>query len=640
MTPDAAGDRVRPLPQHTQRFRNVGLWLLLPVMLFGILVGLLMTWHHDIQLFGGGTGGQLFGCAESAEVSCDAVNTSAYSEILGIPIATLAIPFYATVLALATLGLRSRRGARALVVAAGAGAVLYAAFLFYISKTQLGFVCAWCIRLYAVNLAILLLGVLGGRVRLPDRQMLVTAGSLFIGILLVSVGGERCYRAFLIGDSPTGVARNGTQHDRDPKGLAPALTFQVKTEDGKNATLTIEPDDPWVGNRDSKVAVVIFGDFECGYCKRESSEIARLETTYGDRVLFVFKHFPMDPACNTGVNNRKHPDACLAAKASECARHQGRFWAFHDLAFKNQHQLGVDYLRTYAVQAGASGDLYDACMATETPFEAVRKDAQAGTALDIHGTPRVYINGKLYRSGASAEVMAQSLETALGASAAEAAQHAATFREGKESIAPVPPGVPAMQNLTFGGLSFQMDTFEDAVADGVAVSEKHEIPALRSSWFEARDACTKAGKRLCTEEEWVSACQNARAIDDNGNGQYADDLIEGTTWPYGDFHDRGRCWDDHAGASSAAADEDDPNPAPGKDYRPVYTGEMPGCVTPTGIYDLTGNLEEWAGTTPESAVLLGGAWDTPEDHARCYRRNATFGPGYQSNRTGFRCCAN
>ena len=44
------------------------------------------------------------------------------------------------------------------------------------------------------------------------------------------------------------------------------------------------------------------------------------------------------------------------------------------------------------------------------------------------------------------------------------------------------------------------------------------------------------------------------------------------------------------------------------------------------------------GETPEKAVLMGGAYDTPKDKARCYRANDTFGPGYANKRTGFRCC--
>ena len=65
---------------------------------------------------------------------------------------------------------------------------------------------------------------------------------------------------------------------------------------------------------------------------------------------------------------------------------------------------------------------------------------------------------------------------------------------------------------------------------------------------------------------------------------------------------------------------------------------MPGCVTDDGIYDLTGNVEEWVGTTEKEATLMGGAYDTSKDHARCSRNNDTFGPGYANKKTGFRCC--
>jgi formylglycine-generating enzyme required for sulfatase activity len=162
------------------------------------------------------------------------------------------------------------------------------------------------------------------------------------------------------------------------------------------------------------------------------------------------------------------------------------------------------------------------------------------------------------------------------------------------------------------------------------VSGKHNVPAIRSSFFSAKAACEAAGKQLCTEAQWIAACQGAAPIDDNGNGQVADDLIEGTAYPYGDFHEPGRCWEAKINPKL------EPGQAP--PFRPVYTGEMPACVSPAGVYDLTGNMEEWVGTSPENAVLLGGAFDTPDDKARCYRRNDTFGAGYANVRTGFRCC--
>ena len=69
------------------------LWLLIPALLLGLFAGGLMTWHHDVQLYGGAQV-ELIGCEESSEVNCDIVNTSEYSELLGVPLATWAIPFY------------------------------------------------------------------------------------------------------------------------------------------------------------------------------------------------------------------------------------------------------------------------------------------------------------------------------------------------------------------------------------------------------------------------------------------------------------------------------------------------------------------------------------------------------------------
>ena len=135
---------------------------------------------------------------------------------------------------------------------------------------------------------------------------------------------------------------------------------------------------------------------------------------------------------------------------------------------------------------------------------------------------------------------------------------------------------------------------------------------------------------MCTAGEWLTACQGTVPRDDDGDGEFADDLIEGTAYPYGDFHEDERCWDGHGPS--------DPPTEDGTPWRPVLTGQLPGCVSAAGTYDLTGNVEEWVGDTAEHAVLLGGAFDTSEDHARCYRYNDTFGAGYKNPRTGFRCC--
>ncbi|MCA9773400.1 MAG: thioredoxin domain-containing protein, partial [Myxococcales bacterium] len=559
-------------------------WPLALIVLLGLAgaaIGGLMTWHHENQLYGGGdVHGALIGCVETAEVNCDVVNTSEFSEFLGVPIATWAIPTYLTIALLALWGLRGERSALGLLVLAGVAAVGYSGFLYWVSKTQLQYVCAWCIRLYFINGGIFVLALVAGGLAVPRpnaRTWGIAAGA-FAVLALVSVLGERGYRSMLLAEAPTitalGAGGAGEAEGLDPEGKAPERSFEVRTEEGKTAILRVSPDDPWKGNPGAAVTIIEFADFECGYCKRMSAELERLYEAYKDRVLFVFKHFPLNPQCNPGVRNLRHRDACRAAEASVCAREQRRFWAFHDLAFKNQHQLSPGDLRVYAQKAGVDLRAYDRCKARGKAADVVRADGAEGAALDIHGTPRVWINGRLYRAGTSAEQLARIVESALGANAADAERAAKAIHDSHEAIAPVPADAPEMRAILYGPLAFKIDTFEASVVDGKAVSAKGTAPATRANWFRARDACAAAGKRLCGEAEWIAACQGAEPVDDDRDGAFADDMIEGTAYPYGDFHLRGRCWDGRP-----------------ETERPVYTGEMPGCVSKDGVYDLTGNVE-------------------------------------------------
>jgi protein-disulfide isomerase/uncharacterized membrane protein len=596
--------------------------------IIGIGVGVYMSWHHEVQAYGGEQV-ELVGCAEAEGVSCDIVNTSEWSEIFGVPQFTWGIPAYAAFL-FVWLVARGQPGARKAALALGAGAFAYSLFLGYISVVELKYICLWCVRLYGINLALTVLAWLDGAMddELPQGPLLGRLAGATALTAVLAIGGQKAYRASLLGDSPAiaqlSEADDGGAVKADPTGPAPIVSFQVRTEDGKDATLTTHENDAWKGNKDAKVAIVEYADLECGYCKRMSAQLKRLVAAYEDRIVFVFKHFPMNPTCNPGVKNPKHRDACAAALGSLCAKEQGKFWAFHDLAYKNQHQLDPASLKSYAEKVGVDAAKWSACYDERRYVDQIKRDGEAGASIDIHGTPRIFINGQLYRAGTSAEQMARAIEIALGADPAAASQAAQAVGEERDGapVQPIPADVPPMRKISFGDLNFEIDTFESGLENGAATVGKHQIPGTNMSWYAAKEACEAAGKRLCSEEEWIAACQGARPKDDNGNGQFADDFIEGTAYPYSDYHEPERCWEDK--------NRDQ--------FRPVYTGEMPGCVTPQGVYDMTGNMEEWVGATADKAILLGGAYDTETDHARCYRRNDTFGAGYANQRTGFRCC--
>jgi|SRR3989344_8232895 len=80
------------------------------------------------------------------------------------------------------------------------------------------------------------------------------------------------------------------------------------------------------GNKNAKIKLVEFSDFECPFCTRAFPTIEALLEKYGDKISLEYRHNPLP----------FHPNAQKAAEASECAGEQGKFWEMHDAIFKIQ----------------------------------------------------------------------------------------------------------------------------------------------------------------------------------------------------------------------------------------------------------------------------------------------------------------
>src|ERR1700743_312489 len=69
-----------------------------------------------------------------------------------------------------------------------------------------------------------------------------------------------------------------------------------------------------------------YGDYLCPYCQQLKRVLERLRKALGDRLTYVYRHFP---------NERVHPGAQFAARASEAAGRQGKFWEMHDALYEH-----------------------------------------------------------------------------------------------------------------------------------------------------------------------------------------------------------------------------------------------------------------------------------------------------------------
>lgn len=164
-------------------------------------------------------------------------------------------------------------------------------------------------------------------------------------------------------------------------------------------------DAPAVGNKDAKVTVVEFSDFQCPFCAKGADIIKSLKKKYGDKVRFVFKNFPLP----------FHNQAEGAAVAGLCANEQSTdlFWKMHDEMFADQTKLDVDSLKATAKKIGAKADEFNKCLDGNKHLAKVQSDMEEGRKIKVKSTPTFFINGQLINGAQPLDVFTEIIDEEL-----------------------------------------------------------------------------------------------------------------------------------------------------------------------------------------------------------------------------------
>lgn len=154
-------------------------------------------------------------------------------------------------------------------------------------------------------------------------------------------------------------------------------------------------------------------------------------------------------------------------------------------------------------------------------------------------------------------------------------------------------------------------------------------PVIVVTYTEAAGMCKSQGKRLCNESEWTFACEGEEA----------------TPYPTGYVRDAEACvvdqpWKPFAEGALSPRDGEKARNELDRLWQGRPSGARPACKSALGVYDMTGNVDEWTHTVRTegyASVLKGGYWGPVR--ARCRPATRAHNEQFVAYQQGFRCCA-
>jgi protein-disulfide isomerase len=174
---------------------------------------------------------------------------------------------------------------------------------------------------------------------------------------------------------------------------------------------------PTRGNKDAKVTVVNYDDFECPFCSgMHTTLFPGLFKEYGDRVLFIYKDYPLEEI---------HPWAVHAAVDANClgAQNGDAYWDYADTLHGNQDAIKAKGRDGWNAEldrlASAQGQRHNldvpklqACVKAQDE-KAVRASMREAEAVGVEATPTMFINGQKLDGAVPADEVRLALDQAL-----------------------------------------------------------------------------------------------------------------------------------------------------------------------------------------------------------------------------------
>jgi Na+/H+ antiporter NhaA len=156
------------------------------------------------------------------------------------------------------------------------------------------------------------------------------------------------------------------------------------------------------GPLDAPVTLLEYGDLECPFCGQAEPVVRELLAGFGD-LRYVWRHLPL---------NDVHPNAQLAAEATEAAAEQGAFWELHDMLLRRQGALRGSDLVGYAEELDLDVDRFHEDLKRHAGRARIAEDVDGADLSGVSGTPTFFVNGRRHYGAYDIDTLAAAVRAA------------------------------------------------------------------------------------------------------------------------------------------------------------------------------------------------------------------------------------
>jgi protein-disulfide isomerase/uncharacterized membrane protein len=349
-------------------------------------------------------------CTAGTMFDCNAVNTSAYAMLFGLPLSAWGLAFYLFFIALLVLYIKNTHH---VIIEFGmlwlaVFAVLLSIVLGFISFAKIKKFCSFCSVLWVCNgILLVLVSVHISQLYNGIKKAITTIHDFDV----IEILRDNRVQKIIIVLSIAGIVSLGfacgltasfayiykqKEQEREAKLIE---EFKKDYEQYEKVNIPVDDIEPFIGKKENPVHIVVFFDFNCGACHHAITLLNELAMKYNDTVALYLRHFPLDGACNKFIEHTKDGASCRASEVAYAIYGSKAYYDYVMQLVSYRGRVDEEVIKATLQDLKIDYKALEKHLQTTEIKKRLQKDIELGGKLKVHATPTIIINNTMLKPG-------------------------------------------------------------------------------------------------------------------------------------------------------------------------------------------------------------------------------------------------